>query len=262
MITNIHRITSPGCGGVLHSDYGIIKSPNFPQNFPANVECSWNIIAHEGNHLEMSYDSHFQIPDSSGSCLNSYVKVHSQKSEKPKHPLKASRPELQTPAGLKILCVCLFCSRCGLVTANIQTICCQQAAARPSRVLLLLRITSSAAGFRAAKLLVQDSWRILAPVRTSPQEHMRMQKIPTVPEKYLLILMQFVRQAVAQTSLPPAAAWFLQTIPPTTLTSPTATTPSVLYRLCSSSRSKPLRLKVHSIVSNTPAKMPIHTTSQ
>lgn len=68
---------SSGCGGVLHSDYGIIKSPNFPQNFPANVECSWRIIAHEGYHLEMSYDSNFQIPDSSGSCLNSYVKVWS-----------------------------------------------------------------------------------------------------------------------------------------------------------------------------------------
>lgn len=81
IISNILHIISPGCGGVLHSDYGIIKSPNFPQNFPASVECSWRIIAHEGNHLEMSYDSHFQIPDSSGSCLNSYVKVHSLESE-------------------------------------------------------------------------------------------------------------------------------------------------------------------------------------
>lgn len=82
MIMNIHYVVSPGCGGVIHSDYGVIKSPNFPQNFPANVECSWRIIAHEGNHLEMSYDSHFQIPDSSGSCLNSYVKVSEAPSQK------------------------------------------------------------------------------------------------------------------------------------------------------------------------------------
>lgn len=34
----------------------------------------------------MSYDGHFQIPDSSGSCLNSYVKVLSP--NKPKPPLK------------------------------------------------------------------------------------------------------------------------------------------------------------------------------
>uniref|UniRef100_A0A8C4D9G2 Cubilin n=1 Tax=Dicentrarchus labrax TaxID=13489 RepID=A0A8C4D9G2_DICLA len=68
---------SSGCGGVIHADTGTIKSPNYPQNFPANVECSWQIIAHEGSHLEMSFNSDFQIPDSSGTCQNSYVKVWS-----------------------------------------------------------------------------------------------------------------------------------------------------------------------------------------
>ncbi|XP_045916959.1 cubilin [Micropterus dolomieu] len=68
---------SSGCGGVIHADSGTIKSPNYPQNFPANVECSWQIIAHEGNHLEMSFNSDFQIPDSSGSCQSSYIKVWS-----------------------------------------------------------------------------------------------------------------------------------------------------------------------------------------
>uniref|UniRef100_A0A671XF39 Cubilin n=1 Tax=Sparus aurata TaxID=8175 RepID=A0A671XF39_SPAAU len=66
---------SSGCGGVIHADTGAIKSPNYPQNFPANVECSWQIIAHEGNHLEMSFDSDFQIPDSTGTCQSSYIKV-------------------------------------------------------------------------------------------------------------------------------------------------------------------------------------------
>lgn len=65
----------PGCGGTIHADVGSIKSPNYPQNFPANVECSWQIIAHEGSHLEMTFNDEFQIPDSSGVCLNSYVKV-------------------------------------------------------------------------------------------------------------------------------------------------------------------------------------------
>uniref|UniRef100_A0A671XF34 Cubilin n=1 Tax=Sparus aurata TaxID=8175 RepID=A0A671XF34_SPAAU len=68
---------SSGCGGVIHADTGAIKSPNYPQNFPANVECSWQIIAHEGNHLEMSFDSDFQIPDSTGTCQSSYIKVWS-----------------------------------------------------------------------------------------------------------------------------------------------------------------------------------------
>ncbi|XP_032366699.1 cubilin [Etheostoma spectabile] len=68
---------SSGCGGVIHADTGTIKSPNYPQNFPANVECSWRIIAHEGSHLEMSFSSDFQIPDSTGTCQSSYIKVWS-----------------------------------------------------------------------------------------------------------------------------------------------------------------------------------------
>lgn len=72
---NICDLFSSGCGGVIHADMGSIKSPNYPQNFPSNIECSWTIIAHEGNHLEMSFASEFQIPDSSGHCQSSYIKV-------------------------------------------------------------------------------------------------------------------------------------------------------------------------------------------
>ncbi|XP_061569576.1 cubilin-like [Cololabis saira] len=74
-----------GCGGVIHADSGTFRSPNFPQNFPANVECEWRLVAHEGNHLEMTFDPEFEIPDSSGSCQNGYVKVwagHSQHAER------------------------------------------------------------------------------------------------------------------------------------------------------------------------------------
>ena len=68
-------LLSVGCGGIIHADTGTIKSPNYPQNFPANSECSWTVIAHEGNHLEMSFNSEFQIPDSTGQCQNSFIKV-------------------------------------------------------------------------------------------------------------------------------------------------------------------------------------------
>uniref|UniRef100_W5MX16 Cubilin n=1 Tax=Lepisosteus oculatus TaxID=7918 RepID=W5MX16_LEPOC len=66
---------SSGCGGIIHADSGNIKSPGHPQNFPANSECVWRIIAHEGNHLEMNFSSDFEIPDSGGQCQSSYVKV-------------------------------------------------------------------------------------------------------------------------------------------------------------------------------------------
>ncbi|NXD11879.1 CUBN protein, partial [Nothocercus nigrocapillus] len=66
---------SLGCGGILHSDTGVIKSPHWPQNFPMNTRCTWTIITHESKHLEMNFHSNFHIPDSSGSCQSSYVKV-------------------------------------------------------------------------------------------------------------------------------------------------------------------------------------------
>ncbi|TNN61134.1 Cubilin [Liparis tanakae] len=72
---------SSGCGGVIHAETGTIKSPNYPQNFPANVECSWQIVAHQGNHLEMSFSTDFQIPDGTGACQSNYVKVWSGQSQ-------------------------------------------------------------------------------------------------------------------------------------------------------------------------------------
>ncbi|KAJ8276925.1 hypothetical protein GJAV_G00069430 [Gymnothorax javanicus] len=68
---------SSGCGGVIHKDSGTVTSPGYPQNFPPNSECTWRIIAHEGSHLEMSFDSDFLIPDAGGQCENSFVKVWS-----------------------------------------------------------------------------------------------------------------------------------------------------------------------------------------
>ncbi|XP_066485218.1 cubilin [Tiliqua scincoides] len=64
-----------GCGGILHSENGTIRSPHWPQNFPSNTRCTWTMISHEGKHLEMTFDENFQIPDSTGQCQGSYVKV-------------------------------------------------------------------------------------------------------------------------------------------------------------------------------------------
>ncbi|NWR90257.1 CUBN protein, partial [Furnarius figulus] len=44
-----------GCGGIIHSDNGMIKSPHWPQDFPMNTRCTWTIIAHESKHLEMNF---------------------------------------------------------------------------------------------------------------------------------------------------------------------------------------------------------------
>ncbi|XP_067863171.1 cubilin [Heptranchias perlo] len=64
-----------GCGGIVHADSGSFNSPNWPQNFPENSECTWKIIAHESKHLEITFDENFQIPDSTSDCGTSYVKI-------------------------------------------------------------------------------------------------------------------------------------------------------------------------------------------
>ncbi|XP_038652379.1 cubilin [Scyliorhinus canicula] len=66
---------SAACGGILHADSGSFKSPNWPQNFPDNSECTWRILTHESKHLEITFDKNFQIPDSSDNCGTSNVKI-------------------------------------------------------------------------------------------------------------------------------------------------------------------------------------------
>ncbi|KAM9673713.1 cubilin [Trichechus inunguis] len=64
-----------GCGGILHSDNGTLRSPHWPQNFPENSRCSWTVITHESKHLEISFDNNFLIPSGDERCQNSFVKV-------------------------------------------------------------------------------------------------------------------------------------------------------------------------------------------
>ncbi|XP_075408563.1 cubilin [Tenrec ecaudatus] len=64
-----------GCGGILHSDNGTIRSPHWPQHFPENSRCTWTVVTHESKHLELSFDSDFLIPSGDGQCQDSFVKV-------------------------------------------------------------------------------------------------------------------------------------------------------------------------------------------
>ncbi|XP_004716072.1 cubilin [Echinops telfairi] len=64
-----------GCGGILHSDNGTIRSPRWPQQFPENSRCAWTVVTHESKHLELSFDSDFLLPSGDGLCQDSFVKV-------------------------------------------------------------------------------------------------------------------------------------------------------------------------------------------
>lgn len=132
---------------------GSIKSPNYPQNFPANVECSWQIIAHEGNHVEMFFNEEFQIPDSSGVCLSSYVKV------------QLSRPGSGSGSESRSFCLLVDSCRRGQDGVIMLELCCPQAVAPWPPGRLVPPITSSPAASRAATPQEKDSWPASAPVR-------------------------------------------------------------------------------------------------
>ncbi|XP_060104406.1 cubilin [Heteronotia binoei] len=81
---------SLGCGGILHSENGTIRSPHWPHNFPSNIRCTWTITVHESKHLEITFDENFQIPDTNGQCQSSYVKVLRGSNEEQEDSILAS----------------------------------------------------------------------------------------------------------------------------------------------------------------------------
>ena len=49
------------CGGHLTGDSGEFKSPNFPANYPNNIECNWVITVPEGKQVHLEFDSSFNV---------------------------------------------------------------------------------------------------------------------------------------------------------------------------------------------------------
>nr|XP_036671656.1 cubilin homolog [Drosophila suzukii] len=45
------------CGGNITSARGSLSSPNYPDSYPANIECVWTIGARPGNALEISFEA-------------------------------------------------------------------------------------------------------------------------------------------------------------------------------------------------------------
>lgn len=48
-------ICVPGCGGNFHMESGAFNSPNYPDAYPSNIECVWQIFSSPGNRLQMSF---------------------------------------------------------------------------------------------------------------------------------------------------------------------------------------------------------------
>lgn len=54
-------LSSPGfiytCGGMLKGRNGTIESPGFPYGYPNGANCTWVIVAEEGNRIQIVFQS-------------------------------------------------------------------------------------------------------------------------------------------------------------------------------------------------------------
>lgn len=65
-----------GCGGYLHTSRGVITSPNYPQNYSPNLNCSWHVVVATGSIIAVHFEQPFQIKSEDTSCtLGDYIEV-------------------------------------------------------------------------------------------------------------------------------------------------------------------------------------------
>ncbi|KAI1901838.1 hypothetical protein AGOR_G00038510 [Albula goreensis] len=51
-----------GCGGTLRGQSGVITSPNYPQDYNNNADCTWTVLAEPGDTIALVF-SDFQLED-------------------------------------------------------------------------------------------------------------------------------------------------------------------------------------------------------
>jgi len=53
---------------------GSLVSPNHPNNYPDDTNCTWTIGVHYGRSIQVNFTA-FSIRGSAGSCTDDYVEV-------------------------------------------------------------------------------------------------------------------------------------------------------------------------------------------
>ncbi|PKU30481.1 cubilin [Limosa lapponica baueri] len=65
-----------GCGGYLHTGTGVITSPNYPQDYTPNLNCSWHVVVTSGFIIAVHFEQPFQVKSEDTSCsLGDYVEL-------------------------------------------------------------------------------------------------------------------------------------------------------------------------------------------
>ncbi|XP_074610173.1 cubilin-like [Acropora palmata] len=66
---------TPGCGGDITGDKGVILSPNFPESFPAFSDCVWRILAPADRYISFRFEEFTGINGTNSECSVDSVEV-------------------------------------------------------------------------------------------------------------------------------------------------------------------------------------------
>lgn len=68
--------SSPGCGGLLHTDRGVLNSPRYPQSYLPSQSCSWHVMVTPGFRISVTFQSPFQVQGYGTHCsTGDYLEV-------------------------------------------------------------------------------------------------------------------------------------------------------------------------------------------
>ncbi|XP_058153894.1 cubilin [Dasypus novemcinctus] len=68
-----YTASSSACGGSFLMAAGVFDSPGYPEVYPPNADCIWNILGSPGNQLQLSFVT-FQLEESQG-CSRDFVEI-------------------------------------------------------------------------------------------------------------------------------------------------------------------------------------------
>jgi tolkin protein len=72
----ISLFTEDACGGRIDSENGTIVSPSYPEMYPSNKECTWEIIAPPNHKITINF-THFDLEGTNEDCGYDKVEVSS-----------------------------------------------------------------------------------------------------------------------------------------------------------------------------------------
>lgn len=72
----IYDVCFLGCGGLLHTDRGVLSSPHYPQNYKPSLNCNWHVMVTPGYRVSVTFLSPFQVQGFGTACSSGdYLEV-------------------------------------------------------------------------------------------------------------------------------------------------------------------------------------------